>query len=235
MPRALPTLQSRLLPSTLRPRSPPQLAQHRVPGPAARPEPCALLATLSAAHVEVQPAAAELGHLPCHGHARDVSRALSPRLSPRHAARTPRSPAASRPPGPQPTEPTQHRLHCLAATLRTANGQVQPAVELGHVPSNVHEPHVLRARAPRSAVAFTPRHDACTAQLATYRVPLLATLGTVCDGLQPAAPLGHVPRHKHGPYVRGARLTARALPPESAVAPSRCTHARANTLARAYI
>jgi len=190
-----------------RDRTPPPAASH-LPRPVARHRvPCL---RPSAERAGLQPAA-ELGHLPRHGHVLHVFRALLPCTHcalPRPAAssRLSRRPAAS---------PAPCALCLRPSTEREG---LQPVAELGHLPRRVHELHVqsslLPAPHPPHSISRTlsPAHPLlpCTPSLlhtlcvhtaAGHRLPpphgtarpapyaLLATLGTDREGLQPASEL----------------------------------------------
>ena len=150
-----------------------------------------------------------------------------------HRNRSPRSASC----GPQPAP----RTVCPACRPSPVRDGLQPAAQLGHVPRHEHGLNVLRALLPAPASqicsrALSPVHAARAPQsLAAFRllwpaarpahrVPCLRP-SAVRDGLQPAAQLGHLPRHEHVRHVLRALLPAPA-PPKSVVAPSAARRAR---------
>ena len=162
-----------------------------------------------------------LGHLSRHEHARHVFRALLPEPCTPYSAQSRRRRLP--PPGPQ---PAPHRVPCLRPSA--ARAALQPAAELGHLPRHEHERHVYGAllpapHTPICSCALSPArcvHAALAArrlpppgpQPAPHRVPCLRP-SAARAALQPAAELGHLPRHEHEICVWGGQAAPCALTP----------------------
>jgi len=200
--------------------------------PAARPAPCALLVRPSAqgAIAFNQPLSwdtSRVTNMRAMFQVRSSPRPAPPisavaALAPArcmHAAIARRLP----PPGPQ---PAPHRVSCLRPSA--ARVALQPAAELGHLPRHEHERHVYGAllpapHTPICSCALSPArcvHAALAArrlpppgpQPAPHRVPCLRP-SAARAALQPAAELGHLPRHEHEICVWGGQAAPCALTP----------------------
>eukprot|EP00964_Phaeocystis_antarctica_P049665 scaffold28787_cov67-Phaeocystis_antarctica.AAC.2 len=211
---------------------PVHLAPHRMP-----------YFRLSAGRVGVQPAT-ELRHLQRHRHVRHVLRALlSPCPAPPSAAAP--SPARcvrrGRPPpaAPRPAYRAPHRMPFFR--LSAACVGVQPATELRHLQRHEHARHVLRALLPAcSAPTICSCALPCACYLrrgrpppaaprpvyrAPHRMPF-SRLSAARVGVQPAAELRHLQRHKHELHVRGALLPVPYPISAAAPSPARCVPPR---------
>ena len=102
-------------------------------------------------------------------------------------------------------EQNKRKIASLSRDLKEESRQLKAALaegdELRDAASQLHA-----ARAPQSLAAFRLLWPAARP---AHRVPCLRP-SAVRDGLQPAAQLGHVPRHEHGLHVLRALLPAPA-------------------------
>ena len=191
---------------------------------------------------------AELRHVQRHGHGRNVLRALraypGPQPSVGPSPCTPLSPPS--PPRPLPGRTVAARAGATPASLPGTSplivyspfdsaGSVglQQAAELRHDQRHGHELHVLRAlRAcpgPPSLLQLSPvracrlrRQCPTPSRLAVRTSPRIVYSpvdSAESVGLQPAAELGHVQRHTHGPHVQSALRACPGLPAFSRAEP----------------
>ena len=156
-------------------------------------------------------------------------RALASNLQPRALPFKPLAP----PPRPPPSRLPVHTLprFMWSPCDSAARGGIQPAAEPRHVQRHRHDPHVFGARPRREPPAEPSLHAACTS---TPRPPPSRPpgphLALPCDsvghvGVQPAAELRHVQRHRHDRHV------LRACPRPPNLQPSPSFHAACTTTA----
>ena len=154
----------------------------------------------SAEREGLQPAS-ELGHLSRQGHGLHVSRALPPRLAGPpdicsrtfSSARCAHTPLARRLPPPSP-QLAPHRVCVPCLRPSAGRGRLQPAPELGHLPSHEH------------AQLFWGAHHHVWGAL----LPAPSELTNMCS-LSPSAPLPCTPPVHHDRAVH-PREAARASP-----------------------
>ena len=143
-----------------------------------------------------------------------------------HAARAPQPLAACRLPSPQ---PAPHRVPCLRPLGRTRRPSTSRSA--GTPPASRDMRYMFYVRclpapcAPQPALSHAPSPPACCARTTTarrvpppspqpapHRVPRLRPLGRT-RGLQPAAQLGHLPRHEHVRACFTCAASPRPAPP----------------------